>query len=334
MCRKLAPEPFPLRLDQSKRDIKALSQIVGAILNRRTAHALAGSALAAVALIGAGLSPAAAGPVLAGATAEPEPTPAAVAKQPVAPAPAPTPPPPRRKATAQEREQADRLEPLARAAFWAREADVDPTDQVAGVRLASALRGLGQYAEAVASAQRVLVLAPDNTDALLETARAFIAEGQGFYAVEPAQKLHKLTPKDWRPLSLLGVAYAQVRRGDDAMVVWRQALQLSHDNPAVLSNMAMELAARGEAPQAETLLRRAVAQPGASLQVRQDLTLVLGLEGKLGEAEHRLREDLPPEQADADLAYLKAVSASAGAANPAAAPSPNRSPAPVKGSGG
>ena len=326
MSRKLALEPLPLRSDPSKTDMTALSQMVGAILNRQTA-------LAATALIGAGLSLAAAGPVLAGAPTEPAPAPApAVAKQSAAPAPAPT-PPPRRKATAQEREQADRLEPLARAAFWAREAEVDPVDQVAGVRLASALRALGQYPEAVASAQRVLVLAPDNTDALMETARAFIGEGQGFYAIEPAQKLHKLTPKDWRPLSLLGVAYAQVRRGDDAMVVWRQALQLSPDNPAVLSNMAMELAARGEAPKAESLLRRAVAQPGASLQVRQDLTLVLGLEGKLGEAEHRLREDLPPDQADADLAYLKAVSA--GAANPAAtATSPNHSAAPVKGEGG
>ena len=290
-------------------------------------------ALAAT-VFGAGLSLAALVPALA-ASATPDPvatmkpvTPPATTQQ--------TPPAPRRKATAQERAAADRLEPLARAAFWAHEVNVDPADQVAGVRLASALRALGQYTEAVSSAQRILVLAPNNIDALLETARAYIAEGQGFYAVEPAQRVQTLTPKDWRPLSLLGIAYAQVRRSDDAMTAWRQALALSPDNPAVLSNMAMELAAQGDAPQAEALLRRAAARPDASLQVRQNLTLVLGLQGKLTEAEHRLRVDLPPDQADADLAYLKAVSTGETAApNPAAAATPSaRSWASVKGSGG
>jgi Flp pilus assembly protein TadD len=240
---------------------------------------------------------------------------------------------PRRKASAEERADAERLPALARAAFWAREADVDPTDQVAAVRLSSALRALGQYDEAVANAQRALVMSPNNIDALMEEARAYVGQGQGFYAIAPAQQVHALSPKDWRPMSILGVAYAQVRRHDDAMAAWGQALTLSPDNPAVLANMAMELAATGDAPQAETLLRRAADQPAASLQVRQDLTLVLGLQGKLAEAEKRLREDLPPEQADADLAYLKAMSAG-GAATPAAATAPARSWDSVKSSGG
>ena len=210
-----------------------------------------------------------------------------------------------RKASPLERAAAERLEPLARAAFWARESNLDPTDAVAGTHLANALRVLGQYDEAGASAQRVLVLDPNNYDALLESARAHVAQGQGFYAIEPAKHAQALAPKDWRPLSLLGVAYTQVRREDDAKAAWQAALALSPENPAVLSNMAMELAANGDAPGAEVLLRRAAAQPTASLQVRQDLTLVLGMEGKLGEAEERLRQDLPPDEADADLAYLK-----------------------------
>jgi Flp pilus assembly protein TadD len=217
-------------------------------------------------------------------------------------------PAPPRKASPAERVAADRMEPLARAAFWGHEIDLDPTDVVAGTHLASALRALGQYDAAADSAQRALVVDPSNYDALLEAARDYIAKGDGFYAVDPAQRAEKLQPKDWRPLSLLGVAYTQVRRDDDAQAAWKAALGLSPDNPAVLSNMAMALASKGDAAGAEVLLRRAVAQPGASLQVRQDLTLVLGVEGKLGEAEKLLREDLPPEQADANLAYFKAVS--------------------------
>ena len=76
----------------------------------------------------------------------------------------------------------------------------------------------------------------------------------------------------------------------------------------------------------------AAAQPGAGLQVRQNLSLVLGLQGKLGEAEKILRENLPPDQANADLAYLQSLKGPAPAATPTAAPS--RTWDAVKGAGG
>ena len=280
-------------------------------------------ALAATAVIAAALAPLAARAADAAAQSPP---PSASAKAPAAPAAPP------RKATVEQRAQAERLDPLARAAFWAHETDADPADATAGVRLAAALRALGQYPEAAQSAQRVLTAQPDNLDALMELARAFVGQGQGFYAIEPAKRAQALAARDWRPLSLLGVAYEQIHRNDDAAAAWRQALALSPDNPAVLSNMAMALAAQGDAAQAETMLRRAVAQPGASLQVRENLTLVLGLQGKLAEAETLLRQNLPPEQAEANLAYLQAISSRAPAASPATAPA--RSWETVKGAGG
>jgi len=249
-----------------------------------------------------------------------------------APAPAaPTKPP--RKATAQQRAEADRAPPMVRAAFWSREASIDPTDSVAGVELARALRAIGQNATAAQAANRVLMLDPKNYDAMMEEARAYVADGQGFYAIDLAQRAHAMAAKDWRPMLVLGVAYEQVQREDDAQAAWREALRLSPDNPAVLSNMAMTLAAHGQADQAEPLLRRAVAQPGATLQERQNLSLVLGAEGKLAEAEKILREDLPPDQANADLAYLQALAAGHnGATSPAS--TPERSWDAVKAAGG
>ena len=50
-------------------------------------------------------------------------------------------------------------------------------------------------------------------------------------------------------------------------------------------------------------------QPTATAQERQNLALVLGMEGKMGEAEPLMREDLPPEAADANLAYLRSLHA-------------------------
>ena len=221
--------------------------------------------------------------------------------------PAPAAPAPPRKATPEQRAEAERLDPLARAAFWENEFTVDPRDGDAGVHLAAALRAIGRNDEAAQAAHDVLVVDPANPAALMEQARAFIAAGQGFYALDPLSRLGGKDARDWRVLSLLGVAFEQTARGAEAEAAWRRALELSPDNPAVLSNLAMHAAADGRTADAETLLRKAVALPGSTVQERQNLALILGLEGKLAEAETLQRQDLPPELAEANMAYLKAA---------------------------
>lgn len=222
------------------------------------------------------------------------------------PAPAQTPNP---KASAQDRAAAERMEPLARAAFWASQVAADPKDAEAGVKLASALRALGRYQEAYDAAGQVLVVEPNNIDALLEQARVAIADSQGFFAIEPARKVQALAPKDWRGPALLAVGLEQAGRVDEAKAAHVQALTLAPENPAVLSNAAMFYASQGDKAEAETLLRKAAAEPGAGLQVRQNLAIVLGLEGKLAEAEALQRQDLPPQMVANNLAYLKAAAA-------------------------
>lgn len=210
-----------------------------------------------------------------------------------------------RKATTQERAAVQRLEPLGRVAFWSREMQIDPMDAEAGVKLATALRQLGRNEEAATIAGQVLITHPDNVDALLEDARAKIAGGQPFYAIAPLNQAKAIAPKDWRPLSLLGVAMEQTQRPEEAQAAYLAALQLSPENPAVLSNFALFRAARGQKDEAELLLRRAVASPASGPAERQNLALVLGLQGKLTEAERLMRQDLPPHMAEANLAYLK-----------------------------
>ena len=100
-----------------------------------------------------------------------------------------------RKATAQERAQIARLDPLARAAFWAHEAELDANDADAGVKLSQALRQLGNYGDALQAAERTLIIAPDNVEALLEVARSQVGRGQGFYAIDPARQAQKLAPR-------------------------------------------------------------------------------------------------------------------------------------------
>ena len=138
-------------------------------------------------------------------------------------------------ASAEERAAYNRLDPLARSVFWSREMEVNPLDPVAGVELAEALRQLGQHEQAAQTARQVLTIQPTNIEAMLEIGRAEIARGQAFYGIAPLEQARDLAPNDWRPLSLLGVAYQQVRRSDDARAAWNQALVLSPDNAIVVT---------------------------------------------------------------------------------------------------
>ena len=217
------------------------------------------------------------------------------------------------KASPQQRAEARRLDPLARAAFWGAEFETDPADAEAGAALAQSLRALGRNDDAAEAATKGLVSRPDDEALLLELARAHIARGQGFYAIEPARKAAALNPRDWRPQTLLAVAYEQAERDDESEAAHRQALALAPTEATPLTNYAMHLAAKGDLAGAEAQLRRAAALPSAGVQVRQNLALVVGLQGRLPEAEKLARADLPPEQVSNNLAYLRAALGQAGA---------------------
>ncbi|MBP7702055.1 MAG: tetratricopeptide repeat protein [Phenylobacterium sp.] len=227
------------------------------------------------------------------------------ADKPAAAAAAPAP----RKASPQERAQMARLDPLARAAFWAHETEIDAGDAEAGIKLSQALRQMGNYGDALQAAERALIVAPNDVEALLEVARSQVGRGQGFYAIDPARRAEKLAPRDWRIPSLLGVAYEQADRFDEALAAHRQALALAPDNPVALGNLGMFYAARGDTAKAEATLRQAAARPDAPIAVRQNLALVVGLSGRIDEAERLVRQDLPPEMVENNLAWLRSAQA-------------------------
>jgi len=59
--------------------------------------------------------------------------------------------------------------------------------------------------------------------------------------------------------------------------------------------------------QAEAHLRKAVAMPGATSKVRQNLALVIGLQGRFDEAQQLFAADLPSDQVEANMAYIRAL---------------------------
>ena len=190
------------------------------------------------------------------------------------------------------------MDALARSLFWTEEMEINPADPVAGPRAAQALRELGRYDQAAETASKTLVTQPANFDALLELGRAHIARGQAFYGIAALEQARALRPDDWRPLSLLGAAYQQVRRPEDARLAWNEGLRLSPDNPDILNNVAIGWLTAGDPAAAETLLRRAVAQPGAGLQA-DGAVLARGGDFLADEAqERRLARAIAADEAD------------------------------------
>ena len=227
---------------------------------------------------------------------------------------APAAPAQRVAATAEARAAYDRADALSRSVFWSDQAEINPGDPDAGVKAAQAMRELGRYDQAADMAERVLLVQPTNVEAMLEAGRGHIARGHAFYGIATLERARDARPGDWRPWSLLGTAYEQVRRAEDAQAAWAQALAISPENPDVLTNMAIAAMTKGDTAGAEPLLRRAAAQPGASLKVRLNLAMALGLNGKIGEAEAMMRRDLPPDAADRNLEWLRARAGTAGTA--------------------
>jgi Flp pilus assembly protein TadD len=120
------------------------------------------------------------------------------------------------------------------------------------------------------------------------------------------QNAHTPAQPDWRVLSAQGSVADQLGDHTRAQAFYDAALKIRPNEPAVLSNLGLSYALARHLDQAEATLRLAVGQPGADARVHQNLALVLGLKGNLPDAEATLRQVLPPEEAAANVASLRA----------------------------
>jgi len=73
----------------------------------------------------------------------------------------------------------------------------------------------------------------------------------------------------------------------------------------VLSNLGLSYTLTNNLKKAEETLRRASEQRDATPKVRQNLALVVGLQGRFAEAEKIVRADLPTAEAEANVTYLR-----------------------------
>lgn len=183
-------------------------------------------------------------------------------------------------ATRNMRESIETQDQFAQAAFWSREYDLNPADLEAAVKLAAAVRKMGNPGRAVEITQTTRALYPTDPYLIAEYAAALIASERGEEALEPLSKALGTTPSYARLWSLKGAALDQLERYDLARQHYGRALQISPNDPNIMANMGLNFALSGDPVKAEHWMRRAATMPGAGENIRRNLDLVMQLQGK------------------------------------------------------
>jgi len=180
-----------------------------------------------------------------------------------------------------------------------------PSDPALALDYGKALRDTGQRGQAVAVMEQAVLAHPSNKALLAGYGRALADNGNFQQAFDVLSKAHSPDNPDWRLLSVQGTALDQMGRHEEARAYYASALKIAPGDPGVLSNLGLSYMLSRDLPKAEEALRQAYASPRANSRVRQNLGLVVGLQGRFAEAETIVKADLPPDQAAANVAYLK-----------------------------
>lgn len=178
-------------------------------------------------------------------------------------------------------------------------------DPSLAVAFASSLQALGRNSDALRVLENTLKHASGNGPLLSAYGRALLREGRPSDALPALERAEQAGERSTALYSARGAALDQLNRHEEARKNYQRALSLKPDDPATLANLGLSYALSKDLDQAEATLRKAAAQPGATMKVRQNLALVLGLKGDFKEAENVAAKDLSPEQARQNTAYLR-----------------------------
>lgn len=197
------------------------------------------------------------------------------------------------------------------AKHWAHLASLEPKNMNYVRNLALSLRVLGRHEDA----ERVLLQAlrdqPNSVDLNEELAKTMIASGRlrdGVMMLEQLSANANLGPtRTARLHSAMGVAYDRAEQHAKAQAQYGRALRADPHNAMALNNLGLSYAMDGKLDLAEKTLRRALVAPTAGTQVRQNLAMVLSLQGDVVEAKRLVSQDLPPSMARQTVNYFGSI---------------------------
>lgn len=196
-------------------------------------------------------------------------------------------------------------EPQAAAEYWGKLYSKNPRDLGAALAYAQSLKALGHKREALAVLQQASLMHGTNRELAADYGRLALELDQ----VSVAKKLLEVADDpgnpDWRVILARGTALAKEGSYKEAIGFYERAQALKPGHPSVLNNLALAYTMSGEPERGEQLLRQASASGVPDAKVRQNLALVLGLQGKYDEATEVSSADLAVGEAQANTALLR-----------------------------
>lgn len=200
-----------------------------------------------------------------------------------------------------------RGEALAALAELTQRYKADPGNRDIAIHYAAALRAQNQTAQAVAVLETGVREHPADVEMRVAYAKALTADGRFDQALNVVDGAIRPEAPDWNALSVKGAALDQLGRNAEARQFYQQAMVIAPGQPSLLANMGLSYAMTNELMSAEHYLRQAVAMPGATSRIRQNLALVVGLQGRFDEARTIYAAELPPQEVEANMAYVRAL---------------------------
>lgn len=197
------------------------------------------------------------------------------------------------------------------AGHWAQLYATEPSNADYAKNLSENLRYIGRYEDAERILRQAMRDKPNDVDLEEELAKTLIASGR---LREGAAMLTKLAERPNLPQSrvsklrsAIGVAFDRAEKHEQARASYELALRADPLNAIALSNLGLSYALSGDLDLAEEKLREALIAPNASMQVRQNLAMVLALKGESAAAERLARQDLPPGVASQIVGYYGSI---------------------------
>lgn len=188
--------------------------------------------------------------------------------------------------------------------YWGKKFREHPSNLEAALSYAKNLKAMGERQQALAVIQQAAAthgndkkLASEYGRLALELDQISVAKQMLAIADDPAAP-------DWRVISARGTVHAKEGKYAEAIPLYERALMLSQEQTSVMNNLAMAYAMAGQADKAEDILRRIEAK-GGNAKSRQNLALVLGLQGKFDESKSVASQEMNATSAAADNDVLR-----------------------------
>jgi Flp pilus assembly protein TadD len=206
-----------------------------------------------------------------------------------------------------DRDAAERQDMLTQAKFWTAEYEKNPNEYEAALKFSRVLRAIGSSPRASEVAGQALTMKPGDVELTLIYAQASLDQGKAEDAAQALARAEREGQNDWRVLSIIGVTMDSLDQHGPAQDYYKRALTISADNPKILSNLALSYALDGKPGLAEETLRHAISLPDADSRVRQNLILVLGVQGKFDEAEKIAGAEMPKALVESNREYFRTM---------------------------